>query len=61
MDKDIRIICLSEDYLKRLLSVTYVLENDIEILAYFSVSNDKIAIPDSDKSTWRKNKGFVFS
>lgn len=25
-------------------------------MAYFSVSNDKIAIPDSDKSTWRKIK-----
>lgn len=79
MNKDIRVIRLSEDYefkpfdcgnddlnafllqdskdyQKRLLSVTYVLENDIEILAYFSVSNDKIAIPDSDKSTWRKIK-----
>lgn len=42
--------------LRHLLSVTYVLENNVEIMAYFSVSNDKIAIPDSDKSTWRKIK-----
>lgn len=46
----------SKDYLRRLLSVTYVLETDDDIVAYFSVSNDKISIPDSDKSTWRKIK-----
>ena len=38
------------------LSVTYILETDEDIVAYFSVSNDKIAIPDSDKATWRKIK-----
>ena len=26
------------------------------VLAYFSVSNDKISVPDSDKTTWRKIK-----
>lgn len=43
-------------YAKRLVSVTYIMENDNEIIAYFSLSNDKIAIPDSDKATWRKIK-----
>jgi len=46
----------SKPYLKKLLSVTYILENDKDIVAYFSVSNDKISIPDSDKGTWRKIK-----
>lgn len=46
----------SKPYLKKLLSVTYILENDKDIVAYFSVSNDKISIPDSDKATWRKIK-----
>lgn len=50
---------LSEDaklYLRRLLSVTYIMESDTDIMAYFSLSNDKISIPESDKATWRKIK-----
>lgn len=39
----------SKPYLKKLLSVTYILETDDDIVAYFSV-------PDSDKATWRKIK-----
>ena len=46
----------SKPYLNKLLSVTYILENDEDIVAYFSVSNDKISIPDSDKATWRRIK-----
>ncbi len=46
----------AKNYASRLLSVTYILENDDDIVAYFSVSNDKIAIPDSDKATWRRIK-----
>lgn len=46
----------ARDYAKRLLSVTYIVETDDEIIAYFSVSNDKISIPDSDKATWRRIK-----
>lgn len=46
----------SKAYLKKLLSVTYILETDADIVAYFSVSNDKISVPDSDKATWRKIK-----
>ena len=43
-------------YRKRLLAVTYIVETDSDVVAYFSLSNDKISIPDSDKSTWRKIK-----
>ncbi len=46
----------SKPYLNKLLSVTYILENDDDIVAYFSVSNDKISIPDSDRATWRRIK-----
>lgn len=46
----------AKGYAKRLLSVTYILETENEIVAYFSVSNDRISIPDSDKATWRKIK-----
>lgn len=46
----------SKDYQKKLLSVTYVIENDDDIAGYFSVLNDKISIAESDKATWRKIK-----
>ena len=43
-------------YSSHLLAVTYLLENDTELLAFFSVSNDRISINESDKATWRKIK-----
>ena len=43
-------------YASRLLAVTYLLEDDKELLAFFSVSNDRISINESDKATWRKIK-----
>ncbi len=46
----------SKDYLKRLVSVTYIIETDERIVAFFSVSNDRVSIADSDKATWRKIK-----
>ena len=36
--------------------VTYLLEDETELLAFFSVSNDRISINESDKATWRKIK-----
>lgn len=50
------LLCDAKQYAKRLVSVTYIIENDHDVVAYFSLSNDKIAIPDSDKATWRKIK-----
>lgn len=38
-------------YASHLLAVTYLLENDTELLAFFSVSNDRISINESDKAT----------
>ena len=43
-------------YASRLLAVTYLLENENELLAFFSLSNDRITIKESDKATWRKIK-----
>ena len=46
----------SKPYLKKLLSVTYILETDDDIVAYFSVSNDKISVPDSDKALGERSR-----
>lgn len=46
----------AKQYNKRLMAVTYIIENDDDLVAFFSLSNDKIAITDSDKATWRKIK-----
>lgn len=43
-------------YANRLLAVTYLLEKEHELLAFFSLSNDRISIKESDKATWRKIK-----
>lgn len=42
----------SKNYLERLMAVTYVLETENKTVGFFSVSNDKISIPDTDKATW---------
>jgi GNAT superfamily N-acetyltransferase len=42
-------------YNSELLAVTYLLENDTETIAFFSLLNDKITITDTDSKTqWRK-------
>jgi GNAT superfamily N-acetyltransferase len=46
----------SFDYLNRRLSVTYVVETDDDTVAFFSLSNDKIAQDESSNGTWRKIK-----
>lgn len=46
----------AKNYASKRLSVTYIVEEDSNVVAFFSLSNDKISIPDSDKSTWRKIK-----
>jgi GNAT superfamily N-acetyltransferase len=39
-----------------LLAVTYVIENDEDTIAFFSLSNDKIAQDTDNKATWRRLK-----
>lgn len=46
----------AKDYLHRLMSVTYIIENDERTVAFFSVSNDRVAISDTDKATWQRIK-----
>lgn len=46
----------AKEYQKRLLAVTYIVKCRDKIAAYFSLSNDKLSIRDSDKSSWRKVK-----
>ena len=40
----------AKNYAKRLLSVTYLIENENEIIAFFSVSNDRISQVSKDFS-----------
>ena len=44
----------AKQYLKGLLAVTYVIEDDTRTIAFFSLSNDRISLSESDKATWRR-------
>ena len=46
----------AKDYQNSLIAVTYLVKHDEEVAAYFSLSNDKLSIKDSDRSSWRKVK-----
>lgn len=46
----------AKNYLKYLISVTYLILNGNDIVAFFSVSNDRVSVQDADNSTWRKIK-----
>ena len=44
----------SKQYAKGLLAVTYVIEDEESTVAFFSLSNDRISLLESDKATWRR-------
>ena len=44
----------AKQYLKGLLAVTYIIEDDSRTVAFFSLSNDRISLSESDKATWRR-------
>ena len=46
----------AKDYQKGLIAVTYLVKYHDELAGYFSLSNDKLSVKDSDKSNWRKVK-----
>lgn len=46
----------AKQYAKELLAVTYVIEDEDKTIAFFSLSNDRISLLESDKATWRKIK-----
>ena len=57
-DKDLNEFLLndSKDYLAKRIAVTYIVESLDQTIAYFSLSNDKISLLESDKTSWRKIK-----
>ncbi|MDR0872063.1 MAG: GNAT family N-acetyltransferase [Prevotellaceae bacterium] len=46
----------AKNYLKQRLAVTYLIENDVETIAYFCLSNDIVLRLFSDKEGWKKIK-----
>ena len=46
----------AKQYSKGLLAVTYVIEDEDMTVAFFSLSNDRISLLESDKATWRRIK-----
>ena len=56
-DADLNEFLLNDatSYLQKLLAVTYILENENETIAFFSLINDKITIGDVDSGNqWKK-------
>ena len=44
----------AKQYARGLLAVTYVIEDEDSTVAFFSLSNDRISLSESDKATWRR-------
>lgn len=57
-DDDLNAFLLSDSklFLKRLLSVTYLLFDGEKLIGYFSLSNDKISLAETSKASWRRVK-----
>ena len=41
-------------YAQGLVAVTYIVEDEDMTVAFFSLSNDRISLSESDKATWRR-------
>ncbi|MBR4513005.1 MAG: GNAT family N-acetyltransferase [Bacteroidales bacterium] len=41
-------------YAQGLVAVTYIIEDDDMTVAFFSLSNDRISLSESDNATWRR-------
>ena len=46
----------AKEYAIKELAFTFILENEDEIVAYYSLLNDKISKQETDKASWRKLK-----
>jgi hypothetical protein len=45
----------SKHYLKELLALTYIIENDTDTIVFFSLLNDKITVEDAEsKRSWKR-------
>jgi predicted GNAT family N-acyltransferase len=55
-DKDLNDFLMNDakNYLKSLLAVTYMYQTDDEIIAYFSLSNDRLIKNDGENPAWNK-------
>ena len=55
-DKDLNDFLLNDakNYSNSLLAVTYLVENEKETIAYFSLFNDRILMNDEEKNIWNK-------
>jgi hypothetical protein len=55
-DRDLNDFLLNDakNYLRSLLTVTYMYQTDDEIIAYFSLSNDSLSREVDEKSAWNK-------
>jgi GNAT superfamily N-acetyltransferase len=55
-DKDLNDFLLNDakNYLKAMLAVTYVIQNDEEAIAYFSLSNDNLSKHDKKNPIWNR-------
>jgi GNAT superfamily N-acetyltransferase len=55
-DKDLNDFLLNDakNYLKAMLAVTYIIQNDDETVAYFSLSNDNLSKNDEEGQVWNR-------
>jgi len=49
----------AKNYLKQRLAVTYLIENEIETIAYFCLSNDIVLRLFADQASWKKIKKMI--
>ncbi|PZX57586.1 acetyltransferase (GNAT) family protein [Algoriphagus ratkowskyi] len=61
-DSDLNEFLLNDalDHMDQLLAVTYILEDDSEIIAFFSLLNDRISYEQFSKSSWLKKIQKIF-
>jgi hypothetical protein len=55
-DKDLNDFLLNDakNYLNSMLAVTYVIQNNEETIAYFSLSNDSLSKNDDESPVWNR-------
>jgi predicted GNAT family N-acyltransferase len=49
----------AKQYQSQLMAVTYILENDMETIAFFSLLNDKISVEALEKPNWRRLRKLI--
>ncbi len=49
----------AKQYQSQLMAVTYIIENEVETIAFFSLLNDKISVEALEKPNWRRLRRFI--